>query len=621
MWSVAFSPDGNLLASSSADTIIRVWDVETGEASSMEAGYEVTEASLKALGNIPQYLQENLAWLKGERFQEKNEFINAIGRDLLTGNIQETVLWHTRVGHHGEISHVAFSLDSRRLASCSSDSTVRLWDVETGVEVARFTDHSGTVRSVAFSPDGSLLASGSFDRSVRLWDVRQNVSAGVFASDSSIHCVAFSPDGRYLAAGSEDRKIHLWDIPSRMELALLEGHSSSVLSVTFSPDGKYLASGSYDNSVRVWDVQRGAQIFPTAGHTSAVLSVAFSPDGRMIASGSSDNSICLWDAASGIKLAVVNGHASAVNGVAFSRDGKLLASGSADKRIRRMSFVAHLFEGDQRNLWDFIIDPRTADNTALAAELYKTSDHLLAYRLVELDLVGDAAEIAQASTDYFGAISPEERARRFEFRDENLTYYERQNPGYPEREGDEIVLIPDNRQSAVAVILLKQEAALPFGIEFEYSIYDDDGGNDYSQRYNSGDGLVFMFLKNLKSYETQVLPDGGGRGFIQDGTGYGVHFKIYDEREIYLEDPDGNILGSSLYYNRRDRLPDIYTHREWRKVRIWVTATSVTVNYADQDIFTWDGQLTTSFKGIGFGAATGGADAEHKIRNVKISFQ
>jgi WD40 repeat protein/uncharacterized caspase-like protein len=277
--SVAFSPDGKTLASSSHDHTIKLWDVSTG-------------TELRSL-----------------------------------------------MGHSDSVNSVAFSPDGNTLASGSSDNTISLWDVGTGAELRRLEGHSEPINSVAFSTDGKILASGSIDFTVKLWRVSTGVELRTLKGDSGVLSIAFSADGKILVSGNRDKPIKLWDVSTGVELRSLEGHSGfvpsvAVDSVAFSPDGKILVSGSRDNTVSLWDVPTGTELRSLKGH--GVISVAFCADGKTIASGNDDGTVQLWDLTTGTELRTFKGHSDYVHSVAFSPDGKTLASGGGQDQTVKL---------------------------------------------------------------------------------------------------------------------------------------------------------------------------------------------------------------------------------------------------------------------------------------------
>jgi serine/threonine protein kinase len=271
VYSVAFSPDGQVLASGSDDGTIKLWEVKTGRV------------------------------------------INSLR------------------GHSNLVSEVAFSPDGKVLASGSYDSTIKLWEVKTGRVINSLRGHSNHVISVAFSPDGKVLASGSYDNTIKLWSVATGREINSLRGHSDpVHSVAFSPDGKVLASGSYDSTIKLWEVATGRVINSLSDQSYSL---AFSPDGKVLASGSND-TIKLWEVATGRVINSLSGHSDLVISVAFSPDGKVLASGSNDSTIKLWEVATGRVINSLSGHSASVASVAFSPDGKVLASGSHDKTIK-----------------------------------------------------------------------------------------------------------------------------------------------------------------------------------------------------------------------------------------------------------------------------------------------
>jgi WD40 repeat protein/serine/threonine protein kinase len=248
-------------------------------------------------------------------------------------------------GHTSEVWAVTFSRDGRRLASASTDHTVRVWDAATGKLVRALTGHTGAVWAVAFSPDGRWLATGSDDQTVRLWDAATGEEHAVLQRGfGEVMACCFSPDGKRLAAATAPDwrssgpgvagAVRVWELASRKLVRTFSGHASGLRGVAFSPDGTRIASCGYDGVVKLWDARDGRVLHTLAEHRGFVYDVAFSPDGRLLASASGDRTARIWDVATGRPLHQLMGHTNQVWGVAFSPDGNRLASCGDDATIK-----------------------------------------------------------------------------------------------------------------------------------------------------------------------------------------------------------------------------------------------------------------------------------------------
>ncbi|MEA5464773.1 NB-ARC domain-containing protein [Leptothoe sp. PORK10 BA2] len=297
-------------------------------------------------------------------FSPDGQWLASGSRDgtLRLWNIEQRLCIHSFEGHTHSVSSVTFSPDGQWLASGSRDGTLRLWNIEQRLCVYSFEGHAHSVRSVTFSPDGQWLASGGGDNNLRLWDIQQRQCIHVFTGHTDwIHSVCFSPDGQRLASGSSDATIRLWDVKQQHCIHVFTGHTDWVWSISFSPDGQWLASGSRDNTIRLWDAKHNQYSRTISGHTGQVNAVSFSPNGQQLATGGGDATVRLWDVQQGQCIHIFTGFDDWVGTVIFSPDGQWLASGSRDATIRLWDIerhnCVHTFTGHTDWVWSVAFNP------------------------------------------------------------------------------------------------------------------------------------------------------------------------------------------------------------------------------------------------------------------------
>jgi WD40 repeat protein len=243
---------------------------------------------------------------------------------------------------------VVFSPDGDMLASGRAKDVV-LWDVnKKDINVLKEfqTSLGGVVNAVAFSSDSKSLASASDNGAVKLWDAKNGTQMGELRAGQSVGLqslsLAFSPDKNTLAGGNSDGTITIWDIEHKSSIALQTGINKPVLSVAFSPDRKLLVAGLDDGSVVIWDAEKALQKDTAsqtpqkvAGHSAGVFVVVFAKDGKLLATASGDQTVKVWILSKdGMAEQATLTHPTPVTSLAFAPDNMTLASGSLDKIIR-----------------------------------------------------------------------------------------------------------------------------------------------------------------------------------------------------------------------------------------------------------------------------------------------
>jgi len=366
VFSVAFAPLGDRLASAGQDGTVRLWNAITG--------VQIGEPMLGHDGGVTSIA-----------FAPDGEHLASAGEDStvrIWGVVTRTQIGEPLRGHEGTVTSIAFAPDGERLASAGDDGTVRLWSTVTRAQIGEpMRGHRDHVNAVAFSPDGGRLASAGEDGTVRLWNAatRTQIGSPIYVGDERATAIAFAPagdliaffvDGKLLlwdvatsspsgqelrnewnwvfslaferrgerlAAVNSDGRLQIWDTASRTLIGAWGRESWGLLtSVAFAPQGARLAFAGSDGTIRLWDATERAPFGePIVRHTGRVLEVAFAPQSRRLASVGADGTVQLWDAASNPQVGEpMRGNGGQTYSVSFSPEGSHLAVANEDGTVR-----------------------------------------------------------------------------------------------------------------------------------------------------------------------------------------------------------------------------------------------------------------------------------------------
>lgn len=299
------------------------------------------------------------AWGKPKKINNSNNNDNENSRDsmksnddetpeyIVTGSVDDTVkIWeqkdgslklkHKLTGHGLGVVSVAISADGTKCASSSLDSSLRLWDLESGNQLSCIEVGPVDIWSIVFSPDDKFIVSGSHAGKIHMYGTESGKQEQILDTRGGKFTlsVAYSPDGKYIASGAIDGIINIFDVTYGKVLRTLEGHAMPIRSLSFSPDSQLLLTASDDGHMKIYDVQDANVAGTLSGHASWVLGVAFAPDGQKFASCSADSTVKIWQLSGRQCLHTFNEHNDQVWGVKYHPEkNNFLTSVSEDKSI------------------------------------------------------------------------------------------------------------------------------------------------------------------------------------------------------------------------------------------------------------------------------------------------
>jgi WD40 repeat protein len=361
--SVAFSPDGTRMITTSDDQTTRIWDATTGEELQTFYGQtiNVTNAAYSpdgtriatAIGNgqvsvLDAATGRELLTLAGHSSNIRMVAFSPDGTRIVTAGSDKTArIWSagpnreflTLVNGPAILSQIgaklAYSPDGSQLAVAYSDPTAKVWEVPTGKLIFSLSGHSDEVIFIAYSFDGSRIVTAVRDGTAKVWDAKTGKELlKLSGHTNAVAGVAFSPDGSRLATASFDDTAKIWDAKTGQEILTLRGHTNWLVSIVFSYDGSRIATSSFDGTAMVWNAKTGERLFTLTGHTDTVRQVVFNPDGTRLVTAGLEGNAKIWDAQTGKELLTLSSHTGQVLSVAFSPDGKTVATASGDKTAK-----------------------------------------------------------------------------------------------------------------------------------------------------------------------------------------------------------------------------------------------------------------------------------------------
>lgn len=336
---VVWSPDEQRVASLSSIGILRVWDNSSEKMSILSS--TAGNYYLSNQAGIP------IAWSPDGR---RLAFINGDHTIQIWDAFENKIV--TSLNYSNKLSALAWSPDSNRIASGSDNGIIQIWNAVTSKKLVTYMGHvdylishidnlqgnSGGAFFIAWSPDGTRIASNSgYDNTIQVWNINTGKQIATFTnSDGSISALAWSPDGTRIVSYTNQYSyydtIQVWNAITG-QILVTYTDPSTISALAWSPDGTRIASGNYDGTIQVWNAVSGQKLLTYEGHTDFITAITWSPDGAKIASGSNDDTIQVWDATTGFEIYASYNNSPASN-LAWSLDEERIFSLSVNGGVQ-----------------------------------------------------------------------------------------------------------------------------------------------------------------------------------------------------------------------------------------------------------------------------------------------
>ncbi|MBD2413878.1 hypothetical protein FACHB389_27170 [Nostoc calcicola FACHB-389] len=289
IYGIAHNWQQNLLASGHEDQTIKLWDVNLNAPQQLKVGLQPFRI-----------LRGHSNRVFCVAFSPNGQFLasGSADRTIKLWSPHTGKCLNTLHGHGSWVWAIAFAPDGNLLASAGHDHTIKIWDVHSGECCQTLQGHPGSVLAIALSQDGKTLFSSGYEKIVKQWDVETGKCLNTWEADSNrVWAVNVSPDGRYIATGGDEQIVKLWDIHTGTCQRIFQGHTGQIISILFTADGSRMISSSSDRTIKIWHLATGDCLATLKNHQNWVWSLSLSQGDRTLLSCSQDETINCWDIA------------------------------------------------------------------------------------------------------------------------------------------------------------------------------------------------------------------------------------------------------------------------------------------------------------------------------------